>query len=191
MDLAISIPLLLLLSPLLFVVALAIKLEDGGPVLFVQRRVGQHNRMFEMFKFRSMDPFRCDPDGELSTSRDDDRVTKVGRFIRRTSIDELPQLINVIRSEMSLVGPRPHALGSQAADKLFWEVDGAYWQRHSLKPGLTGLAQVRGHRGAVETEADLIARLEADLEYIRSWSVMKDLRILLSTVRVLLRADAY
>lgn len=190
-DLAIAIPLLLVLSPFMIVVALAIKLEDGGPVFFVQRRVGQNNRIFDMFKFRSMDHSRGDQDGERSTARDDDRITKVGKFLRRTSIDELPQLMNVLRSEMSLVGPRPHALGSQAVDKFFWEVDGTYCQRHSVKPGLTGLAQIRGHRGAVETEEDLIVRLQADLEYIRGWSMMNDIRILLSTVRVLMHTNAY
>ena len=94
-------------------------------------------------------------------------MTRVGRFIRRTSIDELPQLVNVLRGEMSMVGPRPHALGSQAGDKLFWRIDQAYWRRHSLKPGLTGLAQIRGFRGATDEEADLQNRLDADLEYIR------------------------
>lgn len=190
-DLAVSVLLLLLLSPLMAIVAVAIKLEDGGPVLFVQRRVGQYNRVFEMLKFRSMDPARSDQDGEYSTLRNDERLTRVGKFIRRTSIDELPQLINVLRSEMSLIGPRPHALGSRAAGRFLWEVDDAYWQRHSLKPGLTGLAQVRGYRGAIETEDDLALRLGADIEYIRGWSLMNDFRILLSTVRVLTHTNAY
>lgn len=158
---------LIALAPLLLLVAVAILIEDGRPVLFVQRRVGRANRFFAMYKFRSMRSASSDGAGAVSTSRDDQRVTRVGRFIRRTSIDELPQLFNVLTGEMSLVGPRPHALGSQAGDKLFWEVDQRYWQRHALKPGLTGLAQVRGLRGATDRESDLADRLDADLEYPR------------------------
>ncbi|WP_247718149.1 exopolysaccharide biosynthesis polyprenyl glycosylphosphotransferase [Qipengyuania proteolytica] len=191
MDLAITVPALLVLSPIMLAVALLIKLEDGGPVFFVQPRMGQHNCLFDMLKFRSMRVEKLDHDGTRSASRTDDRVTRIGRFIRRTSIDELPQLINVLRAEMSLVGPRPHALGSQAGEKLFWEVDSNYWQRHSLKPGLTGLAQVRGHRGATETETHLIDRLDADLEYIRNWSLWGDIKILFATVRVLVHPNAY
>ena len=191
MDLAFTIPALLLLSPLMLLVAALIKLADGGPVFFVQPRMGQHNCLFNMLKFRSMKVDKGDRDGARSTSRADDRVTRVGKFIRKTSIDELPQLINVLRSEMSLVGPRPHALGSQAGQKLFWEVDSNYWLRHSLKPGLTGLAQVRGHRGATETESHLINRLDADLEYIRTWSLWGDIKILFATVRVLIHPNAY
>jgi len=160
---------LILLSPLLLLVAIAILLEDGSPVLFVQRRVGRGNRFFNMLKFRSMRSAASDGAGELSTRRDDDRITRVGRLIRRTSIDELPQLFNVLRGEMSMVGPRPHALGSQAGEKLFWEIDDRYWERHALKPGLTGLAQIRGHRGATEREEDLAQRLESDLEYLDGW----------------------
>jgi len=160
---------LILLSPLLLLAAIAILLEDGSPVLFVQRRVGRGNRFFNMLKFRSMRSAASDGAGELSTRRDDDRITRVGRLIRRTSIDELPQLFNVLRGEMSMVGPRPHALGSQAGEKLFWEIDDRYWERHALKPGLTGLAQIRGHRGATEREEDLAQRLESDLEYLDGW----------------------
>ena len=190
-DLALTVPALILLGPLMLVVALLIKLEDGGPVFFVQPRMGQGNVMFDMLKFRSMKVGKLDSKGERSTSREDDRVTRIGKFIRRTSIDELPQLINVLRSEMSLVGPRPHALGSLANEKLFWEIDSDYWQRHSLKPGLTGLAQIRGHRGATETESHLTDRLQADLEYIRDWSPLGDLRIILATARVLVHPNAY
>lgn len=190
-DLAFTVPALILLGPLMLVVGLLIKLEDGGPVFFVQPRMGQGNIMFDMLKFRSMKVAKLDSTGERSTSRDDDRVTRVGKFIRRTSIDELPQLLNVLRSEMSLVGPRPHALGSLANDKLFWEIDSNYWQRHSLKPGLTGLAQVRGFRGATETEDHLTDRLSADLEYIRNWSPLADIRIIFATARVLIHPNAY
>lgn len=191
MDLVLTVPALILLSPLMLVVALLIKMEDGGPVFFVQRRMGHGNIMFDMIKFRSMRIDSLDDKGDRSTSRTDDRVTRIGRFIRKTSIDELPQLINVLRSEMSIVGPRPHALGSRAAEKHFWEIDDNYWQRHSLKPGLTGLAQVRGHRGATEEEIHLVDRLDADLEYIRTWSVTQDIKIMLMTIKVLVHPNAY
>lgn len=111
--------------------------------------------------------------------------------MRRTSIDELPQLLNVLKGDMSIVGPRPHAIGSQANNKYFWEVDRMYWQRHSLKPGLTGLAQVRGHRGATEVEKDLTDRLQSDLEYIAGWSLRRDIGIVLRTVMVLKHDNAY
>ncbi len=182
---------LIALAPLLLLVALAIRLEDGGPVLFAQRRVGRGNRFFLMFKFRSMTVARQDPDGETSTRRDDNRVTRVGRWIRRTSIDELPQLLNVLKGEMSIVGPRPHALGSQAGEKLFWEVDDQYWTRHALKPGLTGLAQVRGLRGATDHESDLARRLSSDLEYLSGWSIWRDLAIVFATLKVLIHHKAY
>lgn len=179
------------LSPLLAAVALAIWLEDRGPVFFIQLRTGRNNRFFPIYKFRSMRVEKLDPSGDRSASRDDDRVTRIGRFIRRTSIDELPQLLNVLRGQMSVVGPRPHAIGSQAGEKLFWEVDERYWLRHSLKPGLTGLAQVRGLRGATDHEDDLAGRLNADLEYIAGWSLWRDIRIVVATMRVLIHDRAF
>ena len=190
-DLAVAGGALLVLAPLLLLVALAIRLEDGGPALFLQRRVGRGNRFFDVIKFRSMAVVHSDQHGDISTARGDARITRVGRLIRRTSIDELPQLINVVLGEMSLVGPRPHALGSQAGDKLFWEVDARYWQRHSLRPGMTGLAQVRGLRGTTELESDLAQRLNADLEYLDGWSLARDIAILAATLRVVVHARAY
>lgn len=190
-DVAIAGGALLALSPLLLFIAIRIKLEDGGPVLFVQRRLGRGNQFFRMLKFRSMKVEQSDADGDRSASREDDRVTRIGKFIRRTSIDELPQLINVLRGDMSIVGPRPHALGSQANNKYFWEVDAQYWQRHCLKPGLTGLAQVRGHRGATEEEKDLTDRLQSDLEYIAGWSLRRDIEIVLATALVLKHDNAF
>ncbi|MDT0575738.1 sugar transferase [Croceicoccus sp. F390] len=190
-DLAVAIPALILLAPLMVTVALLIKLEDRGPVLFVQRRMGQSNRFFHILKFRSMRVDRHDADGDQSATHGDARVTSIGRFIRRTSIDELPQLFNVLGGSMSLVGPRPHALGSCAGEKLFWEVDVRYWQRHTLKPGLTGLAQIRGFRGATATEADLTGRLQSDLQYLNGWSLWRDIAITCATVRVVCHERAF
>ncbi|WP_298335518.1 sugar transferase [uncultured Erythrobacter sp.] len=181
----------LILSPLLLLIALLIKLDDGGPVLFVQRRMGRGNTFFNMLKFRSMKAEKGDSEGACSTCREDNRVTRIGDLIRKTSIDELPQLINVLKGDMSIVGPRPHALGSRANNKFFWEVDAQYWRRHCLKPGLTGLAQVRGHRGATERESDLTERLQSDLEYISGWSLRRDIEIVLKTVLVLRHVNAY
>ncbi len=190
-DVIVASAALIALSPLLLFIAARIKVEDDGPVLFVQRRLGRGNQFFNMLKFRSMKVEKNDADGARSTCREDDRITKVGAFIRRTSIDELPQIINVLRGDMSIVGPRPHALGSRANSKLFWEVDAQYWRRHCLKPGLTGLAQVRGHRGATEQEKDLTDRLKSDLEYISGWSLRRDIEIVFKTVAVLRHDNAY
>lgn len=181
----------ILLAPLFLLVTLAILIEDGSPVLFVQRRVGRGNRFFKMYKFRSMTHALGDSDGQVSASKEDKRITRVGSLIRRTSIDELPQIFNVLKGDMSIVGPRPHALGSQAGEKLFWEVDERYWTRHALRPGLTGLAQVRGFRGATDRESDLADRLDSDLEYLGSWSLWHDLRIVIGTLRVLIHARAF
>lgn len=182
---------LISLMPFMMLVALLIKLDSKGPVLFVQTRIGQGNRMFRMFKFRSMRVEETDGAGNRSANRDDDRVTPVGKLIRKTSIDELPQLLNVLRGDMSIVGPRPHALGSRAEDRLFWEVDARYWHRHAAKPGLTGLAQVRGFRGATERISDLTNRLQADLEYLHDWSLWRDLVIIAQTFRVLIHRNAF
>ena len=191
MDLAIAVPAMVFLFPLLLTVALLIRLEDGGPVFFRQQRQGRNNRLFWIYKFRSMQPFQMDAAGARSASRDDDRLTTIGRFIRRTSIDELPQLINVVRGDMSIVGPRPHAIGSLAGTKRFWEVDPRYLLRHSLKPGLTGRAQMRGLRGATDTAADLRQRLQADLEDLDGWTILRDFRIIVGTIRVLVHHRAF
>lgn len=182
---------LILLAPLMLTVALLIKLQDGGPVLFRQRRLGRGNRFFTILKFRTMKVEQCDADGKRSATRDDDRITPLGHFLRRTSIDELPQLLNVLGGQMSMVGPRPHAIGSHAGNKAFWEIDRRYWQRHSLKPGLTGLAQIRGLRGATHQESDLERRLQSDLEYLNGWSISRDLQIVLLTLRVMTHDRAF
>ncbi|WP_188054605.1 exopolysaccharide biosynthesis polyprenyl glycosylphosphotransferase [Sphingosinithalassobacter sp. CS137] len=190
-DICVSGAALLALLALFVAVAVAIKLESRGPVFFVQTRIGRGNKMFRMLKFRSMRVEQCDGDGNTSTMRDDDRITRVGRFIRKTSIDELPQLVNVLLGDMSIVGPRPHAIGSKAENKLFWEIDERYFHRHAAKPGLTGLAQIRGFRGATMVQADLTNRLQSDLEYLNHWSIWKDIRIILLTFKVLIHKNAF
>lgn len=190
-DIAVSLVALIALLPLLLMIAVAIKIESKGPVFFKQVRVGQGNRQFSIYKYRSMRVEASDSAGETSTSRDDDRITTVGRFIRRTSVDELPQLLNVFLGHMSIVGPRPHALGSQAGNNLFWEVTNQYWLRHALKPGITGLAQVRGFRGSTERAEDLHDRVRADIEYLATWSLANDIVIILRTLRVLVHKNAY
>jgi polysaccharide biosynthesis protein PslA len=191
LDLAIAIPVIIALSPVLALIAIAIKFDSPGPILFRQLRIGRGNRQFMILKFRSMGVEQSDVNGHRSASRDDDRVTRVGRFIRRTSLDELPQLLNVLIGDMSVVGPRPHALGSMAADRLFWEVDRRYWVRHALKPGITGLAQIRGFRGATERHEDLQNRLLADLEYLEGWNLMREIVIIAQTFRVLVHRNSF
>lgn len=191
MDLAIAGGATVALAPLLLVVALMIWLEDRGSVFFLQQRQGRNNRLFWIYKFRSMRVEKLDAAGARSASRDDDRITRIGRFIRKTSIDELPQLLNVLRGDMSIVGPRPHAIGSLAGQKRFWEVDPRYLLRHSLKPGLTGLAQIRGLRGATDLESDLSSRLQADLEYIDGWTAIRDIWIIFATFAVLVHDRAF
>jgi lipopolysaccharide/colanic/teichoic acid biosynthesis glycosyltransferase len=190
-DLALTLPALILIAPLLVAVAIAIRLDSKGPALFAQTRIGRNNQPFKIYKFRSMRLEQTDANGTVSASRGDQRVTRVGRFIRATSIDELPQLINVLIGNMSLVGPRPHATASTAGDQLFWEVSHHYWMRHASKPGITGLAQIRGFRGSTEKREDLEARLRCDLEYLQNWTFWGDLVILFATVRVLRHDNAY
>lgn len=190
-DVSIAATALLLLAPVMIAVAIAVRLSGSGPILFTQMRIGRQNRLFRMFKFRSMRVDDADAHGARSTSRDDDRITAVGRFIRASSLDELPQLLNVLRGDMSIVGPRPHALGSTAEDQLFWEVDERYWHRHACKPGLTGLAQVRGYRGATLLREDLTNRLGSDLEYVNDWTIWRDCVILVRTVAVLFHRNAF
>lgn len=191
LDFVIAAIAILFLAPLLLVVALAIKYDSPGPVMFRQIRVGQGNRQFRIYKFRSMYAESSDLRGDKSASRNDDRVTRVGQFIRKTSIDELPQLLNVLRGDMSLVGPRPHALGSLAGNDLFWQASKQYWLRHALKPGITGLAQIRGFRGATQKAEDLEQRVRCDLEYLTNWSISLDFLILLKTLRVVVHRNAY
>ncbi len=190
-DLSIALVTLIVLSPGLLGIAILIKLDSPGPVLFVQPRIGKGNRMFRMFKFRSMRNDLLDHKASKLTTRNDARVTRVGRFIRKTSMDELPQMLNVLRGDMSIVGPRPHATGALAGKILYWEVTSHYWSRHAVKPGLTGLAQVRGFRGNTETSDDLLNRVQADLAYLERWSIWRDIMLVFQTFRVLTHRNAF
>ncbi len=182
MDLILSCFGLLFIAPALLLVALAIKLDSPGPVLFRQWRFGACSRPFEVLKFRSMQADRADESGAQRTLANDDRVTRIGRLIRRSSIDELPQLINVVRGEMSLVGPRAQALFMEVDGSLMFEALGDYPARHRVLPGITGWAQVNGSRGEVDTLEKATRRTELDLWYIKNWSLWLDIRILLRTV---------
>ena len=177
---------LILLSPVLLLLALAIKLDSPGPVLFRQKRRGMNNEPFDMLKFRSMYVHEEDSKAARLVKPGDCRVTRIGALIRRTSIDELPQLVNVLKGEMSLVGPRPHVCEAKAADRLYEEVVRRYPARHRVLPGITGLAQVRGFRGNGWDETEIVNRVESDLEYIDRWSLGLDIAILLRTAGTVL-----
>jgi len=174
--------LLLLASPLMLMAAIAIKLDSRGPVFFKQKRYGFNNELIEVYKFRSMYVDKCDASASVLVSKGDARVTRVGAFLRRTSIDELPQLINVaIKGDLSLVGPRPHAVHAKAENRLYDEAVDGYFARHRVKPGITGWAQVSGWRGETDTHEKIQRRVEHDLAYIENWSVLFDLYILART----------
>lgn len=191
-DIALSSLALLVAAPVMLAVAIAIKLDSPGPVLFRQKRYGYNNRLIEVFKFRSMYHARSDANAERQTTRDDDRITRVGRFIRKTSLDELPQLLNVFLGSMSMVGPRPHATATKAAGVLFEDAVAEYSARHRVKPGITGWAQIHGYRGETDTLEKIEKRVEYDLEYIERWSLWFDLYILGATVPALLfNKDVY
>ena len=164
--------------PLFVVIALAIKLDSPGPVFFAQQRYGFNNRLFRVFKFRTMHHAMADRDCDIQTQRNDPRVTRIGRFLRRSSLDELPQLINVLIGDMSIVGPRPHAVATKAGGQLFEDAVNEYAARHKVKPGITGWAQVNGWRG----NTSLRNRIECDLYYIQHWSYILDLKILTLTL---------
>jgi len=180
-DRAIAGLLLLTLSPLLLAVALGVKLSSPGPVFFRQERHGLGNRVIHVLKFRSMRTDMQDVGGAQQTRRNDPRVTPLGAFIRRTSLDELPQLINVLKGDMSLVGPRPLPIQMRIQDRLNYEIVAEYAFRHRVKPGITGWAQIKGHRGAVDTAEGLQSRVAYDLYYIDHWSLWLDFKILLMT----------
>lgn len=181
-DVFFAVVALMMLWPVLLMAALAVRLESPGPVLFRQQRHGYNNRIIEVLKFRSMYAEMSDPTARQVVTRGDPRVTRVGRFLRRSSIDELPQLFNVLRGELSLVGPRPHAVEAQSSQQeRFTQIVDGYSARHRLPPGITGWAQINGWRGEIDDAQKLEARYEHDLFYIENWSLWLDLKILFRT----------
>ena len=181
-DVTLATLILILIAPLMAVVAVAIKLDSPGPVLFRQSRFGFNNKLIDVYKFRSMRHAMADPSGTRQTVKNDPRVTRVGAFLRQSSLDELPQFINVLQRRLSIVGPRPHPMGMKAADQLYHEAVDDYAVRHRVKPGITGWAQVNGLRGETDTMEKAKQRIVHDLYYIDNWSLLFDLKIILRTV---------
>ncbi|TIM31777.1 MAG: undecaprenyl-phosphate glucose phosphotransferase [Mesorhizobium sp.] len=191
-DIVFSIIGIIVFSPVMLATAIAIKLDSQGPVLFHQKRHGFNNEIIEVYKFRSMYTDKADPTAKQTVTRNDPRVTRVGRFIRKTSIDELPQFFNSLFGSLSLVGPRPHAIAAQSHNLLYNEVVDGYFARHKVKPGVTGWAQINGWRGEMDTNEKIRMRTEYDLYYIENWSLLFDLRILfLTPIRLLNTENAY
>lgn len=186
MDITISSVALVLGAPVLALIALAIKLDSPGPVLFKQKRHGFNNRVFEVYKFRSLRVEHEDKQAASQVTAGDSRVTKIGRFIRKTSLDELPQLLNVLKGDMSLVGPRPHAIGMRTGNVESYKLVEEYAHRHKVKPGMTGWAQINGSRGPLHDAASVARRVQLDVEYIERASVMFDLMIMFKTIPCLL-----
>jgi polysaccharide biosynthesis protein PslA len=181
-DMVVGSVVLVVLSPFLALIALAIRFDSPGPVLFRQPRLGFNNRLFTCYKFRTMHHGMTDLLGDRQVTRGDVRVTRLGKWLRALSLDELPQIFNVMKGNMSLVGPRPHPPNTKAADKLFTEVVANYAFRHRVKPGITGWAQVNGWRGETKTVEEIENRVACDLAYIENWSIWLDLRIMMLTV---------
>jgi Undecaprenyl-phosphate glucose phosphotransferase len=178
-------------APIMLLIALAIKLDSKGPIFFKQRRYGFNNKFVEIWKFRSMYVEHADATANKLVTRNDARVTRVGRFIRKTSLDELPQLFNVVfTGNLSLVGPRPHAVNAKAADHLYDEAVDGYFARHRVKPGITGWAQINGWRGETDSREKILHRVEHDLFYIENWSILFDLYIVAHTPFALIRGDS-
>ena len=188
-DIAISTALLIFISPIMLTIAAAVKLTSEGPVFFRQRRLGYNNRVIEVLKFRSMYTHLADADAAQQAFRGDTRVTPIGAWLRKLSLDELPQLLNVLRGDMSLVGPRPHALATTAGGLALEDAVPVYSSRHRVKPGITGWAQVNGHRGALDSVDKIVHRVNHDLYYIEHWSLGLDLKILWRTARLVFADD--
>lgn len=185
-DILISAFILILISPVLLLIALAIKLDSPGPIIFKQRRYGLDGEEILVYKFRSMSV--CEDGGTIQQAqKNDQRITRVGAFLRKTSLDELPQFINVLQGRMSIVGPRPHAV---AHNELYRSLIKGYMIRHKVKPGITGWAQVNGFRGETDTLDKMQSRINCDLDYLRHWSLKLDLKIILRTVLVVFKDHA-
>jgi Undecaprenyl-phosphate glucose phosphotransferase len=180
---------LFLASPIMLVSAILIKLESPGPVLFRQPRYGFNNNLIPVLKLRTMYQDQSDPAANVLTTRGDPRVTRIGSFLRRMSLDELPQLLNVLSGQMSLVGPRPHAVAAKAAGQLYYDTVEQYAARHRVKPGITGWAQVNGYRGETDTVEKIRKRVEYDLYYIDNWSIWLDLKIIVKTAIILFKDE--
>lgn len=181
-DIIVASVALFVFSPAFLIIALLIKLESPGPVFFVQQRYGMGNKLFGCLKFRSMYSEACGANEIRLTERNDSRVTKIGDFIRRTSLDEIPQFINILKGDMSVVGPRPHPPGVKAGGRVYEEVIKNFADRYAVKPGLTGWAQVNGLRGNTFSEQDLIDRFKYDMDYIKAWSLGLDAVIIARTM---------
>jgi polysaccharide biosynthesis protein PslA len=188
-DVVLSLGLLFFIAPLMLTIAAAVKLTSRGPVFFRQRRLGYNNRVIEVLKFRSMFTHLSDVDATNQAFRGDKRVTPFGAWLRKTSLDELPQLLNVLKGDMSLVGPRPHALATTAGGLALEEAVPVYASRHRVKPGITGWAQVNGYRGALDSVDKIVHRVNHDLYYIENWSLALDLKILWRTARLVFADD--
>jgi Undecaprenyl-phosphate glucose phosphotransferase len=189
LDRAIALCAIVTLAPVMAAVAIAVRWESKGPVIFKQKRFGFNNQLVEVYKFRSMFTDMSDAAASKLVTKDDPRVTRVGRIIRKTSLDELPQLFNVLKGTLSLVGPRPHATQAKAAGTLYDEVVDGYFARHKVKPGITGWAQINGWRGETDTREKIEQRVKHDLEYIDRWSLGFDLYILAKTPLALLKSE--
>ncbi len=187
-DIAMAAMITVAISPILLAVAIAVKMDSPGPVFFRQNRTGWNGKTFRIWKFRSMHVHQPEEGKLKQAEKNDSRVTRVGAFIRKTSLDELPQLFNVLTGDMSLVGPRPHAVqhDQEYSQRIF-----DYFARHNIKPGITGLAQVRGLRGETKDINQMIERIEADIEYINNWSIWLDITVLIRTVLVFTGKNAY
>ncbi len=188
-DIVFSLLGIIAFSPIMLATAIAIKLDSKGPILFKQKRHGFNNEEINVYKFRSMYVDQCDPTAVKAVTKSDPRVTRVGRFIRKTSIDELPQFFNALFGSLSLVGPRPHAVAAKTQSVLYTEVVDGYFARHRVKPGVTGWAQINGWRGEVDSDEKIRMRTEFDLFYIENWSLMFDLKILFLTPISLLKSE--
>ena len=187
-DIVLSLAILVLISPFMLAIAAGVKLSSPGPILFKQRRYGVDGRKIVVYKFRTMTVAE-DGDVVRQATRNDSRITKFGAFLRRTSLDELPQFVNVLQGRMSVVGPRPHAV---AHNEMYRKLIRGYMIRHKVRPGITGLAQVHGMRGETDTVEKMKARIDYDLQYLRNWSLLLDLQIVLKTIVVVLgRQNAY